>query len=129
MKLLLLSTAAKQLGVSKPTAMRLLKKAGRERCECREVSYVYADDVQALIDKRHTERNNRQNKPHIRKVKSVMIDPVTFELVEVAPKTGTRRCPKCGKLIPIGKYKCAGDDWQFQLDRANMGDTETYGVF
>ena len=129
MKLLLLSTAAKMLGVSKPTAMRLLRKAGRERCENRDVAYVYEEDVQTLLERRRLDQVSRQNKPHIRKVKTMEIDPVTFELVPCKPKTGTRRCPKCGALIPIGKYKCAGDDWQFQLDRANMGDTETYGVF
>ena len=129
MKLMLLSTAAKQLGLSKPATISLLRKAGRERAEHREISYVYAADVAELIERRKAERINRQTKPHIRKIKTTEIDPVTFELVEVAPQTGTRRCPKCGALITVGKYKCAGDDWQFQLGRANMGDTETYGVF
>ena len=122
-----LATAAKRLGCSKPTASRLLAKAGRERVETREIAYVLTEDVEALLHKRDLDRF-RQAKQSTRKVIEKEIDPETFDLVEIKPKEGTRKCKVCGKPIPVGRYLCPCSNRQFLLDRESMGDIEGYKV-
>ena len=128
--LIRISTAAKILGVSKPTILRWFPDTVLQKVKGYSVALIDEDVIKTKkielvnMDKSTCFRHRRKKPPLVEKE----INEETYELKPVVLKYGNRICSHCHKKIPVGRI-CSCQQQEYRRKKETLcGLEEEYLV-